>query len=166
MNQESQEKLMETEMKTILDALLSGIVVIDAQTHEIVELNPVAAKLIGAPAEQIIGHVCHQFICPAEKGKCPITDLGQKVDNSERVLLKSDGSGKVPIIKTVIPVILKGREYLLENFFDYTEQKKKQEELQLKTEELEQTNKLMIGRELKMIELKKELEKLNSKPNA
>jgi len=44
--------------------------------------------------------------------------------------------------------------------FDLTEIKKKEEELQEKMEELERFNKLAIGRELKMIELKKEIEEL------
>ncbi len=129
MNQKPPEKFMETEAKTICDSILSGIVIINPETHEIIEVNPAAAQMIGAPPEQIIGHICHRFICPAEKGKCPITDLGQKVDNSERVLLKADGKGQVPILKTVTTVLIRGRKCLLENFIDITERKKTEEKL-------------------------------------
>jgi hypothetical protein len=122
--------------------------------------------MIGAPREKIIGSICHKYICPAEKGKCPITDLGQKVDNSERVLLKANG-GSIPILKTVVPVTLKGIRYLLETIVDITEYKKIEEELkkakdnlQAKVEELEKFNKIAIGRELKMIELKKKITEL------
>lgn len=43
---------------------------------------------------------------------------------------------------------------------DITEHKKLEEELQEKVDDLEKANKLMVDRELKMIELKKEIEKL------
>ena len=127
----SEEKLRESKehIKTILDSIQTGIVVIDAETHKIVEVNPVAIKTIGAPGEQIIGHVCHKYICPAEEGRCPITDLGQKVDSSERILLQADGEG-VPILKTVAPIVLSGRKCLLESFIDITETKKLEAQLQ------------------------------------
>jgi len=46
---------------------------------------------------------------------------------------------------------------------DITERKKAEEELKQKNEELERMNKIMMGRELKMIELKKEIEKPKKK---
>ncbi len=120
----AEEVLQESErrLETILSSVQAGIVVIDAETHVIVDANPVAIELIGEPKEQIVGHVCHKFICPAEVGKCPITDLGQTVDRSERVLLNASGE-RVPILKSVVPIVMDGRQYLLESFFDITERK-------------------------------------------
>jgi len=46
---------------------------------------------------------------------------------------------------------------------DITEQKAAEEEVKKKTEELEGFNKLAVGRELKMIELKKEINALLGK---
>jgi len=46
------------------------------------------------------------------------------------------------------------------SFADLTEIKEKEKELQKKIKELERLNKLAIGRELKMVQLKKEIEKL------
>ncbi|MCD4651682.1 MAG: response regulator, partial [Candidatus Cloacimonetes bacterium] len=94
----------------------------------IVDANPAAIKMIGAPKEKIIGHVCHKYICPAERGKCPITDLGQKVDNSERILLTA--KGEIPVMKTVTTVLLDGKECLLDSFIDITERKKLEAQLQ------------------------------------
>jgi len=128
---QAEEALRESEkrLNTILDSIQTGIVVIDAETHEIVDANPAAATLIGAPKDEIIGHVCHKYICPAEKGACPITDLGQKMDNSERILIKANGE-EVPILKTVTPILLGGKECLLDSFVDLTEQKKMEAQLQ------------------------------------
>jgi len=114
---ESEERL-----RVLLESVPTGIVVTDAETHEIVDANPAAIEMIGASLEQVIGSVCHNYICPAEKGRCPITDLGQIVDKSERVLL-TPGGESVPILKTVAPVTLNGRELLLESFVDITEHK-------------------------------------------
>ncbi len=119
----------EGRLKTILGSIQAGIVVINAETHTIVDANPAAIKMIGSPKEKIIGHVCHKYICPAEKGKCPVTDLGQKVDNSERILLAANGK-EVPILKTVTSILLGGKECLLNSFIDITEKKKLESQLQ------------------------------------
>jgi light-regulated signal transduction histidine kinase (bacteriophytochrome) len=84
--------------------------------------------MIGMPKEHIIGQVCCSFICPAEKCKCPITDLGQTIHKSERVLLRADGKA-VPILKTVDSVMLDGRPHLIESFIDITERKQAEQAL-------------------------------------
>jgi len=123
----------EERLKNILDSVQTGIVIIDPQNHITVDVNPVAAEMIGAPKEQIVGKLCHKHICPAEQGECPITDLGQKMDKSERFLLKADGR-TVPILKTVVSVSLGGREHLLESFLDITERKRVEDELRASEE--------------------------------
>ncbi|MEM2440248.1 MAG: PAS domain S-box protein [Candidatus Bathyarchaeia archaeon] len=111
-----------------LDSLLNGVLIVDAETHKIVYANRYALEMIGASREDVIGKICHQFVCPAEKGKCPITDLGQTVDRSERVLLKTNGE-RVPILKTVAVTTWHERKYLVESFIDITERKRAEEEL-------------------------------------
>ncbi|MBW2646807.1 MAG: PAS domain-containing protein [Deltaproteobacteria bacterium] len=51
-------KESEQRLKTILDSVQAGILTIDAKSHKIVGVNPMAAEMIGIPKEQIIGHVC------------------------------------------------------------------------------------------------------------
>ena len=127
----SEEALRESEgrLRAILESMQTGIVVIDPETHRIVDANPVALQLIGAPREQIVGAICHKFICPAAQGACPITDLGQTVDNSERVLLTANGERR-SILKTVTTVTLGGRKHLLENFIDITDRKRAEADLE------------------------------------
>ena len=107
----------------IYASVQSGILVVDAQTHEIIDLNPAAANMMGTTRDRIVGKVCHQFICPTERGRCPITDLHKELDNSERTLLTVDGR-QIDIIKDVVPVNFNGRECLLETFLDNTERKR------------------------------------------
>jgi len=125
----AEEALRESEvrLKSVLDTIQAGIVVIDPETHIIVGVNAAAGKMVGAPREQILGSVCHEHICPADKGQCPITDLGQSLENAEQVLLTASGK-RVPILKTAVSVVLAGREHLLESFLDITERKQAEEE--------------------------------------
>ncbi|MDY6954350.1 MAG: PAS domain-containing protein [Thermodesulfobacteriota bacterium] len=117
----------EVRLKTVLDTIQAGIVVIDPKTHIIVGINAAAGNMFGAPREEILGRVCHKSICGAEKGQCPITDQGKRFDNAEQTLLTAKGES-VPILKTVVSVTLDGREHLLESFLDITERKRAEEE--------------------------------------
>ncbi|NQT74035.1 MAG: PAS domain S-box protein [Chloroflexi bacterium] len=124
------EALKESEgrLRIILDSILTGVALIDAETHTIIDVNPIAAELIGLPKEEIIGHTCHKFICPAEVGKCPITDLGQKIDKSERVLINASGES-IPVMKNVTSLTVNGRGLVIDSFIDITERKKVEEAL-------------------------------------
>jgi PAS domain S-box-containing protein len=113
-------------LRVLLNSIPSGVVVIDAETHVIVDANSVALEMIGASREQVIGSVCHNYICPAER--CPVTDLGQTVDHSERVLLTADGAN-VPIIKSVTTIMLDGRRHLVESFIDITDRQRTEKAL-------------------------------------
>jgi PAS domain S-box-containing protein len=127
---ENKLKERENYQKTIFSAIQTGIIVIDTETKKIIDLNDVAADHIGAASSDIIGHICHKYICPADEGKCPIIDLDQRVNHSERILLDIDGN-EIPIIKNVVPINLNGRECLLESFIDIKEHKKADKELKL-----------------------------------
>ena len=121
---ETEHALRESEAHshTILQSMQFGIFIIDAQTHRILEANPKALEMIGGSLESVIGSVCHSFICPAEEGKCPVTDLGQTIDSSERMLLTTRGE-KIHILKSVVKTMLRGREVLIESFVDITDRK-------------------------------------------
>ena len=133
----AEDALRESEerFRTIIHSMQFGIVIIDEQTHTIIEANPKALEMIGGNSESVAGSVCHRFICPAELGKCPVTDLGQNVDSSERVLLNLPGE-KVPILKSVIRTTLGGKDVLIESFIDITERKKAEEALALAIKKL------------------------------
>lgn len=120
---EGELKDSRAEFKALFESVETGILLIDQQTHELVDANLVASEMVGLPHEKIVGSVCHKFVCPAETGRCPVTDLGQSVDNSERILLTAHGERRA-IIKTVRPVTISGRALLLESFIDITERKR------------------------------------------
>ena len=148
---EQEQRETEGRLQLLRENIQAGVLMVDEQTHEIVDVNSAALHLLDARRDEIIGHVCHKFVCPAEAGQCPITDLHQPVDNAERRLLRRDGSS-VPIRKTVVPITLRGRRYLLESFVDISDHKKMEEEikranetLNRRTAELEQNHLLMLS---------------------
>ncbi|MDI9395953.1 MAG: ATP-binding protein [Euryarchaeota archaeon] len=119
------ERLVQKEremLSALVEKNLCGILLIEASSHKIVDINPVAIKTIGRPKEEIIGNICHHFIFPTDVGKCPISDLGQSVDNSERTIINAQKE-LIPILKSVIPVSIEDKEYFVECFIDLSERK-------------------------------------------
>jgi len=114
--------------RALVEGIDAGILLVDPESHVIEQVNARAAEMFGAPAAEIVGTVCHCFVCPAERGKCPITDLQQTVANEERTMLRADGR-TVPILKSVRRVTVRGEEKLLETFIDISERKRIETEL-------------------------------------
>ena len=121
---QAEKQLRESEalQHLLLDNIDAGIAIIDAETHVIEQLNKKGEELFGSNAEQIVDRVCHSFLCPAEQGCCPMTDLGQTVDTSDRVLIRADGS-QLPILKSVRIIRINGKEKLLETFVNISDRK-------------------------------------------
>jgi PAS domain S-box-containing protein len=134
--EQSRAELKENEVyfKTIMDLVHAGIVIIDASTHIILDVNKTAVKLIDAPKEKIIGSTCFKFICPSDKCKCPVTDLGLSVNNADEILIDSHGN-IIPVIKSVVELVLNGKKILLESFIDISELKKIEETLKKREEQ-------------------------------
>ena len=120
-------------LRSLFNSISCGVVVIDPEKHIICDINASALKQMNREKQDVIGNLCHDFICPAEVGKCPITDLKHTVDLSERILLNSAGES-VPILKTVIPIVRNGRKYLIESFMNIQDLKKAEEELRKREE--------------------------------
>ncbi len=115
-------------LNQILDKLPIGVVLIDKETQKIVDINPKAEKMFGILREKIVGNICHNYICPKSAGDCPIIDMGQEIDNSEKVLLTASKE-EIPILKSVVQVTVNGQPHLLESFVDISEQKKMESEV-------------------------------------
>jgi PAS domain S-box-containing protein len=135
------QALLESErhLKAIWDSTPTGLMIIDKETHKIVDANPFALKLLDRTLPEVVDHVCHTFVCPAEKGNCPITDLKQEVDGAERILVAREGN-KIPILKTVVSFRKKDREYLIESFADITARKEAEKSVEAAKNEAEAAN--------------------------
>jgi PAS domain S-box-containing protein len=109
-------------LQTLFDTLPVGIFVVDAETRLVLDINPHAQKLIGLEKDHIVGRSCNDSVCPAADRRCPILDLGQSVDHSERILLTAENR-RLPVLKSVSPLVKDGRNVLVESFLDISAQK-------------------------------------------
>ena len=114
--------------KTILQKLPFGIIIVDKKRN-IKEINQAALQMMGVDSsDKITGRICHNVICPAERDKCPIYDLHETVNKSERILIGKNGK-RIPVLKAVIPINLDGEDVLLETFIDISDLKRTEEAL-------------------------------------
>lgn len=127
----------EEEFYLILDNNPVGIVLVDTESRCLTWANKHSLDLIGSSKDRIEGKVCHNHLCPAERGKCPILDCGQSMDLTERTLITAGGK-KIPIFKSTRQVTFKGKDHLLEAFIDLSERKEMETALQLANIELDQ----------------------------
>ena len=108
--------------KTILESMPFGVILV-GRDRRIRHTNKAALEMMGlSSSDELLDKTCHQRLCPANRNACPILDLGQTVDRSEKILLDRDGQ-PVPVLKTVVPIVLEGEEVLLEAFVDISSQK-------------------------------------------
>ena len=142
-----EEKLKESEerQRTIVDKLGMGIMVIDPVGHKVVQVNPEAARIFGVSSDEIIGKTCHEFMCPAGEGDCPVTDHGQDINDTQRLFLDADGN-EIQVLKTVIPIQLNGRQHYLEGFIDNSKRWEAEKKLRDTVERFKSlTNHLNVG---------------------
>ncbi|MBU1168328.1 MAG: PAS domain-containing protein [Proteobacteria bacterium] len=123
-------------INTILASATVGIIVVDAKDHIIVEANPTALSIIGAPKDLVIGSECQKWVCASQKGYCPITDGGKEVHNHECILQNYEGQD-TPIVKNVSKTLLNGRPYLVESFLNIAPLKEAEAHVRRLNEELE-----------------------------
>ena len=128
---EKAEKTISAYQKTLtamLDSIIAGVILVDPKTHIIRKCNKKAEELFGRSEQELVGKQCHSYICPSMAGKCPVTDRGQTIDSSERILINQLGAA-VPILKTVVPIVIEGENFLLESFIDLTNIKQAEQAL-------------------------------------
>jgi len=137
---EIEEALRENEehLKTIMDAIRIGVVMVDSETRRIVEVNRYAAEMIGVAKEQLLDQTCHQFICPRDVKSCPVERWSATPGQLEGRLMTARND-TINILKTFTTVTKGGRAYFLESFLDLTEQKKVERALAAEKERLQVT---------------------------
>ena len=127
-NMEVSLKESEVYLREILDSQEVGVMIIDFETHKVSFINQKGANLYGAPKEEILGKVCHDFICPTACGDCKLANLELELKSTEKVLLNVKGE-KIPILKSVVHSIFNNRKCLVESFVDITIRKQAEQEV-------------------------------------
>jgi len=132
------QRSLET-LKNIFESMPVGLLVV-GKDKVVRQVNSTALDMMNYESkDDVVGHQCHNLLCPAEKGRCPILDLGEDDDHDERSLLCAGGR-QIPILKTAVPIKLDGEEVLLEAFVDITDRKEAEETLLRSKKEIETLN--------------------------
>lgn len=112
--------------RIVFEKIQTGILIVDPHEHRIIDANPIAELIIGRSKDELIGSTCHEFVCPAKCGECPITDFHKDIHNLERAIINAKGE-RIPILKTVAKAKIEDREILIESFIDIIDRKKAEE---------------------------------------
>lgn len=139
---ESREKLL----SAILDGIRAAIVIIDPQTHKVIRCNPIALELFAVDADNMTGRDCRGIDLKAIDGSGR-TLGGFHPDtvyrDIEARLKRSDGT-IIPLRWNVLPVKDDKGPLLVEIFFDITERKKLERQLEI-SRKLESIGSLASG---------------------
>ncbi|KJU85431.1 sigma-54 dependent transcriptional regulator/sensory box protein [Candidatus Magnetobacterium bavaricum] len=170
--QQRTEELKKSEelSRMLLISVAEGIFGVDAD-GVVVFVNPAALKMLRYEEDEVVGKNLHTMIhhtyadgSPHPEDACPMyktNRYGISNQVSDDVLWRRDGSyfrveySATPIYKdnTVVGSVV--------TFRDITERKKVEEQLKRHVMDLERFNRLTIGREEKMIQLKQEINELS-----
>nr|WP_320193299.1 response regulator [uncultured Desulfobacter sp.] len=116
------------ETQKMLRAMPFGVVLV-GKDKIIRSVNKAALLMMGFDKEQdLVGKVCHNFICSAGECNCPVLDMGLAVESSETTVINKAGE-KIPVMKSVIQINLNNENVLLEAFTDISHIKKAESDL-------------------------------------
>jgi PAS domain S-box-containing protein len=147
---------------TILDGINALVYVTDMESYELLFVNKFGRDVWG----DIIGKICWQTMQTNQTGPCDFC--------TNKYLVDSKGNAKEPYIWEFQNTVngrwyyisdraikwVNGRLVRLEIATDVTDKKEAEEKLHQKIEELEKWQRLTVGREVRMSELKKEIKEL------
>ena len=105
----------------------AGIVVVDAVTKNIIDVNPAALFMLGVSRENVTGKPCKQYLCAKNCDGCPVMTANlaegvEEVENKEIVLHRKDGS-RVYALLTINSIILNNKRLFINSLIDITKQR-------------------------------------------
>jgi PAS domain S-box-containing protein len=164
--------IAEERVRQILESAAEGIFGVDTEGM-ITFVNPSVSRMLGFTAEEMIGKPSHQLIHHHHKDgseykreDCPMYAAythGKTSRLDDEFLWRKDGSG-MPAEYGATPIWKDGKVVgAVISFLNVTLRKKMEIELKEHMADLERFNRLVIGREEKMIQLKEEINGLLKK---
>jgi PAS domain S-box-containing protein len=183
----AEERLKDNEARyrALFDGVPDALLVADITTGVIRDVNPSTCHLFARTRDELVG-VHQSTLHPPRLARETDQSFrkhsheaaeGKQGTPFEHVILRADGS-EIPIEIRTQPILLDGTKMILGVFRDISERKQTEEalrtlnseleqrvkertsELAIRNADLEKMNKVFVGRELKMVELKNQIEEL------
>lgn len=131
------------QLQEILERTPMGVLVV-GHDQRIRWANSMVLEMAGLDSlGDVVGRHCTELMCTSENGRCPVLDLGETLDHSERLFHMVSGDTR-PILKSVVPISLNGEDVLLETFIDISA-RKAEERRSLQSQKLESIGQLAAG---------------------
>ncbi|MBN1904862.1 MAG: response regulator, partial [Deltaproteobacteria bacterium] len=124
-------------MEAILDSIQSGVLLIDAESHTILDANPAACAILGVEKEAVTGKRCDSSIGIFDNENCQAEKKEKAVYNTEVEVIRGNGK-RAYIIQTVTPISIENYPYILVSFNDISERKQMEIDMKRLNSELEQ----------------------------
>lgn len=165
-----EERLKEQKafLKTILDSMDEALIVI-GRDFKIISVNKVFLEQRKNTLNDITGRYCyeisHHYDMPCyEKGEeCPVKKSFETGEHSKVIHTHYDKKGNPSYVSINSHPVRDSQDNIIsaiECITDITEKVKLENEMKKRVKDLEEFYDMTVGRELKMIELKKEIERL------
>ena len=147
--------------RSLIESSLDPLVTISPE-GKITDVNEATIKVTGVSKDQLIGTDFSMYFTEPEKARIGYLEVFKKgfVTDYPLTIRHADGTKMTDVLYNAS--VYKDDKGNVTGVFaaarDVTATKQAEEQMKARAEELEKLNKVMVGRELKMIELKKELE--------
>lgn len=156
-------EISETKFRRLFEAAQDGIILIDPETDKIIDANPYLLELIGYSLDEVVGKELYElgaFKDIVESKEAFAKLKRDKYIRYEDMHLKRKDGGEafVEFISNLYPI--NSSSMIQCNIRDITARKKAEKKAELYLEGLEKMNSFMTGREVKMADLKQEIERL------
>ncbi len=153
----------EVKFRRLFEAAKDGILILNADTGVVDDVNPFLSQLLGQESEQIVGKKVWElgFINDIIANKANFEELQQKeyIRYEDKPLENDDGERiDVEFVSNIYEV--NGRKVIQCNIRDITERKKAEDDLQRQLKELQRWHAVTVDREDRMMELKREVNDL------
>jgi PAS domain S-box-containing protein len=162
----AERKLRESEEKfRSLFEESRDVIYISSSEGELIDINKAGEKLFGYTKEEMLAISGEQLYVNKDDRKRFLQQIKEQgfVEEFEVPLKKKDGTVIHCLVTTIKRKTAEGKEQLQGIIHDISKRKKVEEALRNKILDLDRANKLMVGRELRMIELKNEVNQLLEK---
>jgi PAS domain S-box-containing protein len=149
----------------LLDSIPFYVIIID-ETHHIITANKAVRKVLGVDPDAVVGMYCPKAV-HGLGGPYPGCPLEEAAKNNRSVVKQMYFSENKMWAKSAAYLTNKltkdGKRIFIHTVQDITKRKQAEEKLKNNIEELEKWQRLTVGREEKMIELKNEIKELKKK---